>query len=762
MGLSTTMSRALAVYFVVLLLIVSDVWAHSSSASIPPVRFYDFLEKVSIKKKVSGNLQLSFKAINETFTLDLEPNTDLLHSDAHVQYASDAEPNFIDLHRMARHAYKGNVVGKTLTGARRDVGWARIILDPSEEIFHGSFVADGQMYHVKEIETYHKTRRSVDIQVPSSSSRQERHRAARMILLRDRDESATIGQIPELSTLGRREDGGFTSGIESSCPFNPKDNLGAQRNISDRLERSLAGSLTKRAPAGCPTARKVLFMAVAADCTYVRLHNGKENALQQILENWNTASGVYERSFNINLGVIQVFLQDACTPTDPVLKWNRECSDSYSINQRLSDFSAWRGQKEKDDAGLWHLMTNCPTGPSVGVAWLKTLCETTTTVQSSSGGQQSVSGTGVSAAVQIEWKVVAHEIGHNFGAYHDCSGATNQCPCTDPEACDCCPCTDTCNCNGQFIMHPTDSSKTDNFSPCSINQICGGFPKFGTCLKEPGALKTIATGICGNGIREGSEQCDCGTAADCAADPCCDVGCKLKPAATCSDKNDECCASCKLKPSGTTCRASSGECDIPETCNGVNATCPTDTFKPDRSSCTTTTGIKAQCANGQCTSRDLQCKSEAAASLTLSGACPDQQSQCQLFCQAGTQCVVLQSYFVDGTPCGLSGKAVCKNGDCTGGNILDDALGWIKTNKTVAIPILVIAGLLILSILYSIVRCCCCPSSRRPPKQVVGTGRHVHGPTTGAPSNWVEPEAYNGHAVSPSNSRPPAYRSSGR
>lgn len=100
------------------------------------------------------------------------------------------------------------------------------------------------------------------------------------------------------------------------------------------------------------------------------------------------------------------------SPQDPTRPWNVDCS-SVTLDQRLAFFSTWRGQKGEDGAGLWHLMSGCPTGTEVGVAWLGTLCQTKVTGESN--GQQ-VSGTAVTTAGKAEWQVVAHEIGHNFGA----------------------------------------------------------------------------------------------------------------------------------------------------------------------------------------------------------------------------------------------------------------------------------------------------------------------------------------------------------
>ena len=60
---------------------------------------------------------------------------------------------------------------------------------------------------------------------------------------------------------------------------------------------------------------------------------------------------------------------------DPTLPWNIPCS-SAALDDRLSIFSQWRGQKGQDGAGLWHLMSGCPSGTEVGIAWLATLSVT--------------------------------------------------------------------------------------------------------------------------------------------------------------------------------------------------------------------------------------------------------------------------------------------------------------------------------------------------------------------------------------------------
>lgn len=83
--------------------------------------------------------------------------------------------------------------------------------------------------------------------------------------------------------------------------------------------------------------------------------------MYQIFNDWNTASQVYESTFNISLGIIELQLMPSNCPATPPTNatWNRPCSTDYPINMRLSDFSQWRGKKGDDGAGLWHLMTTC-------------------------------------------------------------------------------------------------------------------------------------------------------------------------------------------------------------------------------------------------------------------------------------------------------------------------------------------------------------------------------------------------------------------
>ena len=199
-------------------------------------------------------------------------------------------------------------------------------------------------------------------------------------------------------------------------------------------------------------------------------------------------------------------------------------------------------------------------------------------------------------------------------------------------------------------MNPTDNSQLDSFSPCSTSSICGLFPKVGQCLKTPDFASTIQSNICGNGVREANEDCDCGS--NCANDPCCDgTTCKFKNGAKCDDMNDACCDQCQLKAQGTVCRASLGVCDYQEQCSGTSASCPKNEFVSNGTPCNQTaigdSSSGTVCASGVCTSRDVQCRSYNSI-FQATGACPDQTTSCSITCTDGTSpgCVVLNGYFI--------------------------------------------------------------------------------------------------------------------
>jgi len=263
-------------------------------------------------------------------------------------------------------------------------------------------------------------------------------------------------------------------------------------------------------------------------------------------------------------------------------------------------------------------------------------------------------------------------------------------------------------------MNPSTGPNIQTFSPCTIGNICNAIGRNSvktSCLSANKDVTTISGSQCGNGIVEAGEDCDCGGASGCGSNACCDpTTCKFKQAAVCDPSNEDCCTgSCQFAGNGTVCRASTGTCDPQETCSGTAATCPADATAPDGTTCGS--GNNLSCASGQCTSRDLQCKTLMGSYTQGNDTYACSNSGCQISCASpefgANVCYSMQQNFLDGTTCGGGGK--CTNGQCKGSSVGKEISSWITKNKTLVTALAAaIGGLIILSILS-----CCVSRYRR-------------------------------------------------
>lgn len=709
----------------------------------------------------TDTFRLTFTAFDEVYHLHLRPSDHLVHPSARVNYyRTHPATGESYLHRTEPllksdvKAYWGEVVDAETSaarlredavgvrpGSRPHLGWARIMVHHQGDIgaglapvFEGAFSVDGVVYHVSLREKYTSVRHPLDPPLVAVDVAD-----TPLVIWRESD---VMTEEEEARAMGRvlpaRPSGGSCSHDSLSWnqdhEHNPVlrkqpasspwyDPLGVldstvsswvSENASLVRRSDVAGGTagtnfvdTIGKTSGCPTTPKILYMGVAADCVYVSQYGSQANATSQILNNWNIASTHYKNYFNVSLGVIELNVQDATCPTttDPANPWNVACSSNVTLNDRLSIFSQWRGQKGDDGTGLWHLMSGCPTGTEVGVAWLGTLCQTS----ASGGGDSVVSGTAVTTAGRTEWQVLTHEIGHNFGAVHDCVNDCNNSTFT------CCPAAkSTCtNSSSSFIMNPITNSREAMFSPCTVGNICSLMKTSvtgavnTTCLLDPAApppanSKLLTLNMCGNGIVEEGEDCDPGPG---VTSSCCDSStCKFTSGAVCDPKSSACCTdSCSFAPSSQVCRPSiDPTCDTAEMCTGSSSDCPANVFAPNGMSC----GNGLQCASGQCTSLNLQCQT-VGASMNLRTACPSSGDQsCQVSCQDPTQsdqCLILGSQLIDGSPCGFGGT--CSSGTCQAGNLVDTAKAWFTQNLQIAIPVTVVAGIIGLMLIYLLFMC---------------------------------------------------------
>ncbi|KAI8896814.1 Metallo-peptidase family M12B Reprolysin-like-domain-containing protein [Globomyces pollinis-pini] len=660
--------------------------------TMPPIRSYDFVHSPSISLLNPNQPIFQFSSYNHSFKLNLKIHEDfaIANSVINVYYKGGEYQTPLSNHQV----YTGEVY---VNGNFIEEAWCRIVIqDIQQWKFEGVVSTPMGLYTLQQIQQYDRSKRDLDVEIASPFSRVPGAINSKLILLKDEEpDSSNLGD----SNLSKRTHYESACGTPDPSPYEGRKLI---QSISKALVQFAAGDSS-----GCPATKKILLMGVAADCTYVKDKGSIANALTSILSIWATVSAVFEASFNVQLGVNVVNIQETCTPSTPFMKWNSDCTNKeYTLSKRLSDFSQWRGQKEKDSVGLWHLMTKCSSQPAVGVAWLSTLCTTNSNFQDTNGGAY-VSGTGVSAIVPSEWKVVAHEIGHNFGAIHDCSAGT--CPAVQGV---CTPCKDSCDCKGQFLMNTMDTSTTDTFSPGSMGLICPTIASKGSCLMDPGSVKLIKSGICGNGVKEDGEDCDCGGIEGCAGNSCCDgTICKYKQGARCDPRNDGCCTdSCQLQSSNVVCHESIGICDTKKFCTGTSTKCP-DSFLPDGTICNVN-GTQAQCSSGLCTSRDLQCTGKGNG-VTIVSSCPAFENGCALTCQdTNGNCYSLNGNFMDGTTC--SGSGTCQSGQCVGWTIWSLVALYLRLFPLYTWPVLIVTLMLLISIIWTCcIRPCCFPTPNR-------------------------------------------------
>lgn len=693
--------------------------------------------------------------------LELEPNHDILAEDAYVQYVG-ADGTIKRAEPIQRHEHKV-FQGRALVGSGKGrwtpVGWARITVkrDGLEPLFEGAFSVNNDKHHIELQSTYLDKKRPIDAGV-------EPRDGESMIIYRDSDMfhythselkrslpvsegcgADQLGYNADLSNSIFGYDMDETDGRWGVASLNSMFGLGKRQSSSDvgGVSGNTGGVNLKTTigdTSGCPKTKKVALIGIATDCEFTESFMATNSTPEKAAKDWvinvvNTASSLYEESFNVSIGLRNLTISETgCSATgSTATPWNVDCNGG-NVTWRLNEFSKWRAS-HSDENAYWTLMTNCPTSSEVGVSWMGRLCSS----ELVSSGENSVTGANVVVRNSgSSWQVFAHETGHTFGAVHDC----DQDACTSKldVSSQCCPLSSSsCNANAEYIMNPYAKNSMTKFSECTIGNICSAIGKNSiksSCLSDNRGVVTISGSQCGNGIVEGDEECDCGDEKSCSDNSCCDAKtCKFKDSAVCDDANDSCCSKCQFASADTVCRASTGECDIAETCSGTSSSCPDNKYKEDGDSC----GDKNQklsCASGQCTSRDYQCRTVIGSLLNTNDtwACENTNSpSCSLVCGAPSlqhsmgvqECIGMNQNYLDGTPCDSGGR--CSAGQCKGSS----ALGWIRQHEKLVIGICVGVGtFILLAIFFCIYSRCKRNAQLRKARKAIppGTYRRYNGP----------------------------------
>jgi hypothetical protein len=182
--------------------------------------------------------------------------------------------------------------------------------------------------------------------------------------------------------------------------------------------------------------------------------------------------------------------------------------------------------------------------------------------------------------------VASHELGHCLGfddefyakeshvCYHQCKEPVDKLSC---------------------IMRAVYTSGSTAWSACTKKRVNERevLHSYDCLYNQP---NMSAQSICGNGVTEKDEECDC-MAGDSACAKCCNTStCTLNPGSQCG--GEMCCnmPSCTIEQSARVCRpARDPKCDIEDKCDGVNAVCY-DNHVEDETEC----GDLMWCMGGRC------------------------------------------------------------------------------------------------------------------------------------------------------------------
>ncbi|KAI9190462.1 hypothetical protein H9P43_001896 [Blastocladiella emersonii ATCC 22665] len=309
------------------------------------------------------------------------------------------------------------------------------------------------------------------------------------------------------------------------------------------------------------------------------------------------AAALYLRS-NLIADPYRIIITVAGQYTATAPMWVAESTTGVNAWRLLIEFCEWRQSQASDPANAGSFLASNDLGHLLSGRNLTVMgSQDTLEGYGYYGGMCTANSCAVVHAPRVvdlayQGTMMAHEMGHSFGAGHD--SVQDDCP------------------EHGFIMQESTCTSSGalptQFSSCSDTAITSFLASVDTrCLDNVPAL-------CGNWIVDPGEQCDSGNPLTGSA--CCTARCRLRTGAVCADKNGKCCRNCQFAAAGTICRqratdAVQQQCDVVDTCTGNSFVC-TVRKVANGASCflnSTTNSSTGTCNRGFCQSRASVCSS---------------------------------------------------------------------------------------------------------------------------------------------------------
>ncbi|KAL7640869.1 UNVERIFIED_CONTAM: hypothetical protein RMT77_008006 [Armadillidium vulgare] len=345
------------------------------------------------------------------------------------------------------------------------------------------------------------------------------------------------------------------------------------------------------------------MLYLQADHLFFKQEGTEEACIDKITRHVQRVNNIYKvtdfdrdgKEDHIGFMIKRIKIHNENATRDPTYRF----PGNYGVEKFLELFS----EEDYDAFCLAYMFTYRDfEGGTLGLAWTGDLknaggvCEKNGhyrgSLKSLNTGIVTLLNYGKKVPPAVSHVTLAHEIGHNFGSPHDPEKDINCTPGGE---------------NGNYIMfaRATSGDKQNNnkFSPCSLKQINSVLNSKARDAK--GCFTEPQRAICGNGVVEEGEECDCGWQEDCEESCCYPMvtnhprnhkPCTLRPGKICSPSQGPCCTKdCSLKQ-GDLCREDNG-CRDASFCGGSSPYCPPSINKPNKTICKD----EFVCFKGECT-----------------------------------------------------------------------------------------------------------------------------------------------------------------